>query len=112
MTKLSLIWISAAFALALFAGPIAFIASQAGKADASHVYLIIGWGEKTQADQIASFGARHIGPNQKMLSQMVEALPEAQARLTDAGYVLLPASALAALCGAQPRAPDNYVRNS
>ena len=98
MTK-SVLWIAAAFCLALSVGPVALLASTAGKADPADLYLVIDAGPALPAGHMAALGARDIGPTRGVLARMLHAPPAARRRLLDAGYILLPAGALAALCG-------------
>ncbi|MEO0667049.1 MAG: hypothetical protein AAFZ99_03975 [Pseudomonadota bacterium] len=99
MTK-SVLWIAAAFCLALSVGPVALLASTVGKADPADLYLVIDAGlVPLPVGQMAALGARDIGPTRGAMARMLYAPPAARQKMLDAGYILLPAGALAALCG-------------
>ncbi|MEO0502244.1 MAG: hypothetical protein AAFZ14_02880 [Pseudomonadota bacterium] len=98
MTK-PVLWIAAAFCLALSVGPLALLASTAGKADPADLYLVIDVGPVLPARQVAALGGRDVGPTRGALARMVHAPPAVRQQLLDAGHFLLPAGALAAICG-------------
>lgn len=89
-----------ACALAILAGPFAFAASYLGKPDPNELYLVFdfGLGGSVRSDVIAT-GARAVGPQRGILAEMFHAPPGAFETLVAAGYVVLPAGQLAALCG-------------
>ena len=105
MMKTSL-WITAAFAIALFAGPLAFVASHVGKTDGGNLYVML-WNEAGD-DLLTAFGARQIGPERSALAQLIEAMPDAKNQLLQAGYLLVPAGSFAALCAG----PSTLTRTS
>lgn len=84
--------------LAVSAGPIGFAMQQAGRLDPSHLYLVVG--HPTQTDGfLARQDTREVGPYRAPFAQLIETSPEFHAWLVAHGYVVFPASALAALCG-------------
>lgn len=83
--------------LALLAGPAALVSSQAARLDAAGLYLVIGRGEDTR--NIETAGARTIGLAQAPFARLIEASPKAHARIQDLGFLIIPASTLARICG-------------
>lgn len=99
----SIFWITSLFLLAFSAGPVAFLAHQSGRADATDLYLVFSTVSKTASSpNLTRHGAREIGPLRGWLTQMVYAPPSAHASLLKAGFYVLPAGAIAALCGIEP----------
>jgi hypothetical protein len=96
----SVLWIVATACLTLIVGPLAFVASQAGQSDGADLYIILdGGGSSLSQHGLNSYGARGVGPLRGKLAKMIHAPPSSRAQLLQAGYVMLPASTLAAICG-------------
>jgi hypothetical protein len=94
-------FISGALSLALVAGPLSLFSAQAGVSDPADVYLVVSLSRQAElSSQFDPQGLRPVGPTTGFLGRFVIAPPDAHASLTSAGYLVLPASALAALCGA------------
>ncbi|MEP2642420.1 hypothetical protein [Roseobacter sp.] len=108
----SVAWLSCAFAFTFLVGPVAFIASQSGQQDAADLYVVVEVGAQPLSQEtLVVFGARDVGPVRSVLAKMILAPPAARERLLDAGYILLPASALAALCGIETAGYSTSLRN-
>lgn len=110
--KKSIIWLSSAIALTVLVGPLTFVASQAGRTDTADLYLVFEVSAKSASDTaLQAYGARDIGPQRGLLGRMVHAPDGSRDRLLNAGYIMLPAGSLAALCGANA---DNstFLRSS
>lgn len=94
------LWMSCVTLLALAIGPLSFLASHSGRADDGDVYIVFEIGSSTRlTKEISSAGAWEIGPKRPPMSRMIQASTAPHAQLKQAGYVMIPASALAALCG-------------
>jgi len=93
-------WFVLASAVTLLVGPFAFFTSQIGRPDPGDLYVIVDIGGKdgTTRAAIAS-GAAIVGPTRAPLATMIHAPQPVWARLSQAGYLLLPAGAVAAICG-------------
>lgn len=108
----SIVWLSISFAFAFFAGPLVFVASQAGKPDPLDLYILIDAGAPSANEShLASMGATDVGPMRGMFAKMVHAPPIAHAQIMQLGYFMLPASALAALCLTAPNQSTSQLRN-
>lgn len=93
-------WLIGAMIFTLVIGPASFVMSQSGRADVSDIYIILDFGSaKTLTQQISAFGGTEIGPTRPPLSRMILAPAAVHARLRTAGHILIPAGALAFLCG-------------
>ncbi|MFK7837359.1 MAG: hypothetical protein AB8B60_14170 [Sulfitobacter sp.] len=103
----STLWLTGAFFFSLLVGPLAFLGTQAGEPDPSDLYLVLGiWSEQEADMHLASFGAQAVGPENGVFSQLIVVEPDMHQKVKTAGYVLLPASAIAALCGISPKRPN------
>ncbi|MEP3510115.1 MAG: hypothetical protein ABJN38_00015 [Lentilitoribacter sp.] len=97
--KLSLC-LACVLSLSLAIGPTSFIFSQAGQADDSDIYIVLGLSvESALEKRFSDLSVREIGPVQPLLARLIVAPPTGYEQLKSAGYTLIPASALAALCG-------------
>lgn len=95
-----LLWIIGSFVLALCAGPAAVLSAKAGVADASDIYVVLGMrGRSEVTTALAALGVEEISLSGAPFGRLVIALPDQHSSLNDAGYLVLPASALAGLCG-------------
>lgn len=93
-------WMFAAFSCVAFTGPVAFVAAKANTPDPMALYLVFDLNRHDLANPLlASLGAVEVGPEQAKRARMVHAPPDVRTRLLDAGYLMLPAGALAAICG-------------
>ncbi|WP_299619330.1 hypothetical protein [uncultured Tateyamaria sp.] len=104
----SVIWLSIALCAAVFVGPVALLASQSGRADPADLYFVVGVGVPGLSDAaLTDAGARNIGPAHGAMARMIHAPKTAHARLVQGGFVMVPAGALAAICGidADPNVP-------
>ncbi len=84
--------------LALLAGPVGFAASQASRPDPSNLYLVIG-ARQTLDTALNRASVREVGPSRAPFARLVQMPPGFHAWLVNGGYLVLPASALAELCG-------------
>jgi hypothetical protein len=94
------LFISGALLLALVAGPLSHVSAQAGAADPGDVYLVVSLGGRADlSSSVDTSGSRPLGPTEGLLGRFVIAPPDAHASLKKAGFLVLPASTLAAICG-------------
>ena len=108
----SVSWFVALGCLTLGVGPIALVASQAGRADRTDLYFLLDIGAASLSrQQLTTYGAGGVGPLRGKLAQMIHAPPASRQRLRDAGYLLMPAGALAAICGIDT-ADTNTIKES
>lgn len=99
----SVLWFCVVLSLAISAGPITYVLSQAGRGDPNALYLILDMrGQSRGLERSIRLGARAVGPESGILASMIQATPDIRDRLTREGFIILPAGALAALCGYQP----------
>lgn len=84
--------------VAMVAAPVAHVASRSGQHDGSNVYVVIDTDSDLSAALTAA-GARDIGPQTAPFARLMYAEPVAHAKLIASGFWVIPASALAALCG-------------
>ena len=93
-------WLSLAAWLSVLAGPMAFFVSQIGDADPADIYIVVdGGGSSLSEQKLAAYGARGIGPLRGQFARMIHAPPTSRKRLLHAGFIIMPARALAELCG-------------
>ncbi|AEI95250.1 hypothetical protein RLO149_c033060 [Roseobacter litoralis Och 149] len=84
----------------LAVGPLSVVASQSGLPDKAGVYLVFEFGSSASLTRdMSSSGAQELGPIRPPLSRMILASQTAHDQLQTSGYTMIPASALAALCG-------------
>lgn len=108
----SALWIFALLLLSAATGPLTFVMSQAGHRDTADVYIVLMPPSKSELSQdLSMLGGREIGPVQGMFGRMIIAPSTAHARLKKAGYTMLPASALAGLCGIETTSQQFAYRN-
>lgn len=108
----SLSWILAAACLTLVVGPLMLVTAQAGQTDRADLYIIVdGGGSSLSQHELIAYGASGVGPLSGRLAQMIHAPPASRTRLLQAGYIMLPAAALAAICGINTDSVD-LIRNS
>ena len=84
--------------LAVLAGPVALIASQTNE-PAGDIYLLVTRDPAIAGHRLESFGVRALGPETAAFGLFVTAEDEAVQAASDAGYWLIPAAKLAAICG-------------
>jgi|GEM_PF-5898558 len=93
-------WIIGAFVLALGAGPVASVSAKAGVPDPAGLYLLVDFGAGIDAPAGRTpHGVREFGLTRWPLGRLVVASPDQHRRLTRDGYLVLPASILAEICG-------------
>jgi len=103
----SVSWFFAAAFFTLLVGPLTLFAAQAGEGDSADLYIIVGGGWLSiPQDRLLSYGASVIGPFRGRVSEMVHAPPSAREKLLQAGYIMLPAGHLAAICGIDTDSTD------
>ncbi|SMX25418.1 hypothetical protein [Boseongicola aestuarii] len=96
----SIAWYLAIACLTLLVSPLAIVSSQAGQADPADLYIIVdGGGSSLSQRNLISYGASEVGPFRGLLAKMIHAPPSSRTLLLQAGYVMVPASTLAAICG-------------
>lgn len=96
----SVIWFSFAALLTVFVGPLSLFASHAGRADPADLYIIVDGGGPTLSQHtLIAYGASNVGPQRGTLAKMIHAPPTSREQLMQAGYIMLPASTVAAICG-------------
>ena len=96
----SVTWFVGMVCLTMIIGPVTLFASQVGQPDRADLYFIVdGGGSPQRAHTLASYGARDVGPMRGRLAKMIHAPPSSREQLLQAGYVMLPASTLAEVCG-------------
>lgn len=101
MIKSSL-WIIGVFVFTLAIGPVSVVASQLGLPDNAGIYLVFEFGSSARLTRdMSSSGAHELGPIRPPLSRMILASQTAHGQLKASGYTMIPASALAALCGVE-----------
>ena len=99
MIKTSL-WLCAAFLLAMTIGPVTFAMAQSGRPDGADIYLVLEPRASAGLTRdLARVGAREIGPLRAPFARLITAVPTGHADLQNSGYLIMPASALALLCG-------------
>jgi len=99
MIKTSL-WLCAAFLLAMTIGPVTFAVAQSGRPDDADIYLVFETrGAHRLTRDLAGIGAKEIGPVRAPFARMITAVPTGHAHLIKSGYIVMPASALALICG-------------
>ena len=80
-----------------------FLLNGVGQLDNSNIYLVLAF--KFDGEDAAYFdalGLQEIGPERAMLSRMFLADTDAHTTLVRSGYLVVPASAIAAICGVEP----------
>ncbi|SEN67193.1 hypothetical protein [Palleronia pelagia] len=96
------VWIIGAFVLALWAGPVASVSAKAGVPDPAGIYLVVGRGTGSDASAgLMSHGVRELGLSRAPFGRLVVASPDQHRLLNQNGYLVLPASFLAEICGLQ-----------
>ena len=96
----SALWIWSGVMLTVIAGPLTLVASQAGKADPGDLYIVFDVGRSSFAHEtLETYGAKGVGPLRGVLASTVHAPPPSREHLLQAGYIMLPAGKLAAICG-------------
>lgn len=102
----TVIWFSFAAILTVLS-PLGLLASHAGQADSANLYIIVdGGGASLTPHRLTSYGARGVGPLRGRLAKMIHAPPASQKQLLQAGYIMVPASALAEICGISTDIPE------
>ena len=106
----SMSWYFATACLTLVVGPLTLVASQAGQADRADLYIVLdGGGASLSQHGLSSYGARGVGPLRGRVAQMIHAPPSSRKQLLNAGYIMLPAATLAAICGITT--DNTYAKN-
>ncbi len=96
----SIVWFSLAAWLSVVAGPMAFVISQVGRAAPADIYIVVdGGGSSLSQHMLAAYGASAVGPLRAQFAKMIHAPPSAREQLLHAGFIMMPAKALAAICG-------------
>lgn len=86
-------------AFALVAAPAALLANQTGQPDRANIYVLIDTPNLSDFANATIADVSDIGPVRARFARMIYADPSAHHQLIESGYWVIPASALAALCG-------------
>lgn len=107
-----MLWLCSPILLAALSGPASIVLSQAGQRDEGGVYLVLDFGAKERlANDLSRYGARAIGPTAPLFSRMITVSENGWEALHKSGYILLPATSLAAICGVPIIETFAYTRN-
>ena len=93
----STLLIAAALILACLAGPMAVFLSSTGERDSSNIYVFL---QASGDSALTQLGLREVSPYRTFFARIVFIPPDLHLRLVESGYVILPAGALAEICGA------------
>lgn len=107
-----MLWLCLPILLAALSGPASFVLSQAGQRDKGGVYLVLDFSAQERlADDLSLYGARAIGPTIPLFSRMITVSENGWEALRKSGYILLPATALATICGVPLIETSGITRN-
>ncbi len=92
----------APFGLAAMAAPLT-LAQGASVVDSRGVYLVVSRAPDASAQALENMGVKSLGPVSAPFAHFAQASPEQHRAARDAGYLLIPANHLAAICGIQSK---------
>lgn len=95
-------WLVSGTVLALLVGPMALLATQVGRPDPADLYIVFdALGPPLSKQKLEASGGIGVGPLRGLLAEIVHAPPSSREQLAQAGYIMLPAGKMAAICGIQ-----------